>query len=299
MRRVLLAAALLSAALAPTGVEAQIKPNSPREDVENRQLAYNAAKEQYQSDSADVQLILHEWDQLREELGAARERGEDKEVRRLSGLLQELTGEKTQKEFASQESRKLWIDKGKELIDTLNDYLNILSKQIQSSPVGSDDDASNLYNDYEARLEQMESEVPEGPLEFEPLPNVQFRDEDGPREQRHKLSLLENGVKQFADLLSELDREIESLTDRLIRDRRHKDRAADRDRFDDNRIPTGGDRSDVSGDAGASDSTAVTLVLEPLEVRIAKKKEFRTQVAEYLDGLRKRVEDFKRLMGVR
>ena len=294
MRRVLFAAALLSAALAPTGLVAQIRPSSPQEDVKSRQLAYAAAKEQYQSDSADVQLIRHEWDQLLEQQGAARERGEDKEVSRLSGLLQELTGEKRQKEFALRESQQYWKDKGKELANALNVYLDILFKQIQSSPVGSDDAASSLYNEYEARLEQLESEVPEGPLDFEPMPDVQFRDEDGPRERSHKLSLLEKGVQDFTDLLSEVDRDIESLERRLVRERRHKERQADQDRFDDNRTPTGGDRTNVSGNAGVADSTAV----KPLEVRIAEKKEFRKLVAESLDGLKERVEDFKRRMGV-
>lgn len=290
MRRLLLAVGLLSAAILPMGLPAQERGASPQQVVKNRQEVYGAAKERYQADSAEVHRIQHDWDQLFEQLGAARDRGEDDEVRRLSGELQELDEEKTRWERQAIESREAWIKAGEQLQDGLDDYLDILSKQIQNSPLGADDEASSLYIEYEERLENLEDELPPEQVEIEPMPEVEISPGDGPREIRNKLSLLERRVEQFQDLLADLNREIEALERRQIRERRMRDREADRGRFDDDEFPTGGVRTNVTGGAQISDTAAVKVTLED---RIDRKRDFRDKVEEELGKLEEKVKEFK------
>lgn len=290
MRRLLFAAGLLMAAILPTGVSAQERGTSPQQEVKNRQEVYGAAKERYQADSAEVHRIQHDWDQLFEQLGAARDRGEDDEVRRLSGELQELDEEKTRWERQAIESREAWIKAGEQLQDGLDDYLDILSNQIQNSPLGADDEASRLYIEYEDHLEKLEIELPPEQVEIEPMPEVEISPGDGPREIRNKLSLLERRVEQFQDLLADLNREIEALERRQVRERRMRDREADRGRFGDDEFPTGGVRTSVTGGAQISDTAAVKVTLED---RIERKRNFRDKVEEELGKLEEKVKEFK------
>ena len=295
MRRLLFAAGLLSAALLPAWLPAQERGTSPQQEVTDRQKAYDAAKAKHQADSAQVQLIQHRWDQLFEQLGAARDRGEDDEVRRLSGLLQELDEEKTRMERQAIESQEAWIESGDVLRDRLDTYLDILSTQIQSSPLGADDEASNLYIEYEDRLEKLEDELPPEPVEFEPMSEVEIGPGDGPREIRNKLRLIENRVERLQELLADLNRDIEALERRQIRERRMRDREADRGRFGDDEFPTGGDRSNVTGGVEIADTAAVKLTLED---RIERKKNLRDNVEDELGKLEEKVKRFEeRLRG--
>lgn len=295
MRRLLSAAALLSAALLPCGLSAQERGTSPQQLVIDQQKVYDAAKEQHQADSAQVQLIQHRWDQLFEQLGAARDRGEDDEVRRLSGQLQLLDEEKTRMERQAIESQQAWIDSGDVLRDRLDDYLEVLSNQIQNSPLGADDEASNLYLEYEERLEKLEDELPPEPFELEPMYEVEISPGDGPREITNKLKLVENRVEKFQKELAELNRDIEALERRQIRERRMRDRAADRGRFGDDEFPTGGARTNVTGGVEIADTAAVKLTLED---RIELKKSLRANMEEELSKLEEKVKRFEeRLRG--
>lgn len=294
MRRLLFAAGLLGAALLPMGLPAQETGASPQQEVENRQGEYGAAQKEYQADSARVHVIQQQWDQLFEQLGAARDRGEDDEVRRLSGELQELDEEKTRRERQAIESREAWIERGEELQDALDDYLYILSGQIQNSPLGADDEANRLYIEYEDRLEKLEDELPPEQVEIEPMPEVRISPGDGPREIRNKLSLLEHRVEDFQKLLAELNGDIEALERRQVRERRMRDREADRGRFDDDEFPTGGVRTNVTGGAQISDTAAVKVTLED---RIERKRNFRDTVEEELGKLEEKVKEFKARLG--
>ncbi len=295
MRSVVFAAGLLLLAVASSGAAGQERPTSTQDLVADRQFAYGAAKERHQADSAQAQLIRHEWDRLIEQLGAARERGEDELARSLMGTLQELTDEKTRTEYDQTESREAWIRAGKDLINALNSYLQLLSGQIRSSAVGSDDEANSLYNEYEERLEEVEAELPEDEPDFEPMPEVEILPQDGPREIRHKLSLLENRERHYVRLLAELDREIEALELRQIRERWRRDEEARRDIFDTDVNPTGRDRTNVTDAAGIADTTAVL----PLEDRIDRKKKFRERVDTELKKLEDKVSEFRRELGRR
>ena len=288
MRGLLLAAGLLSTTLASAAQATQVRPSSILQAVEDRRIEYDAAKEKYQADSAAVESIRHRWDQLVDQLGAAHGRGEDDEVRRLSGLLEQRTEEKDRLEFQRDVSRTDWIAKGESLIDSLNDYLKLLDLRIQSPPVGSDDEANNLYNEYEARLRRIESELPREAPVFEPMPEVKFHPEDSPRERGHKLSLIQRRIDRFTELLAGVDRDIDTLLERQERNRRMRDREARRNRFGDDDDPTGGNLNIVRGDVGVTDSTTVRLSLEPLEDRIATLRTYREKMAAYLAELEKK-----------
>ena len=221
---------------------------------------------------------------------------DDDEVRRLRGQLQERTGEKTRAENALQSSREKWFNVGARLVSALDAYLEVLDDQTRNS-VGSDDEASRLYNEYEERLRLLEQELPSEQEELTlVMPEVQILPGDGPRDINHKLDLLENRVAQFERILAVLDREIEALTKRQAREQRRRDREAGGSRFDDNANPTGGVRTNVTDDAGVTDSAGVA-VAKTLEERIADKEEYRQQVADYLGALKAKAEDIRRKAG--
>lgn len=294
MRRLLFAAGLLFAALAPPGLGAQERGTLPRQWVEDRQRDYDAAKEQHEADSVAFQTILYEWDQLLERRGAAKERGEDSEFERISGLLEELAGEKRRLRVKWRDAREKWITEGESLLDALNDYLGLLDRQIQSFTSGTDDEVTTLYDEYEARLDSLELELPLEEPELLPMPAVVYRPGDGPREIRNKRSLLEKRVQDLTDILAEVDEDIEVLVARQVRRQRRDDEREGANMFGDDEIPTGGNRTNLTGDAGVSDSTTVALALMPLEDRIAAKRAYREDVEEMLAAVQQQLEDFER-----
>ncbi len=295
MRRLLVVLGLFATALVPPGLSAQERPTSAVQEVERRRVVYKAAKEQYEADEAEVQRIRFDWNQLMDQHSAAHARGDDDDVARLRGQLQELAGDKDRAENARQASREKWFDAGEQLMDVLNDYLGMLDTQIRNSQLGSDDTASTLYDEYENELRELEQELASVPRELPELvmPEVEIRPEDGPRDIQRKLNLLESREQEFEKLLGDLDREIERLTLRQARERR-RNRGADI--FDDNRDPTGVG-TDVTGGTGGADTTRVTLAaVKPLGERIAEKKEFREQVNDLLTRLKARVEEVRRMV---
>lgn len=294
MRRLLCAAGLLCAVLGPPGLGAQEGATSPRQLVEDRQRDYDAAKEQHEADSVAFQTIVYEWDQLLERRGTAKSRGEESEVERISGQLEELTGEKRRLRVKWRDAREAWIKAGESLLDDLNGYLGILDGQIQSFTSGSDDELSDLYDEYEARLDSLELELPLEEPELLPMPTVVYRLGDGPREIRNKRSLLEKRVQDLTEILAEVDEDIDGLVERQVRRQRRGDDKDEDNMFGDDEIPTGGNRTNLTGDAGASDSTTVALALLPLEDRIAAKRAYREDVEEMLAAVQQQLEDFER-----
>ena len=290
MRRLIVALGLVMAALGPPGVSAQARPTSAQQLVKDRRVVYDAAKKQHEADEAELQRIRHEWDQLISRLAAADARGDDDEVQRLRGQLQERTGVKRSAENTWQASLDEWRDAGDGLMSALNAYLEVLDNQIGASQVGTDDTANRLYNEYEEELRELELELAK--VEREPpelaIPDVTIRDEDGPRDIRRKLNLVETRVQAFEKVLADLDREIEGLLKRQARERR---RNTSGDIFDDNTIPTGV-RTNVTDDTQVTDTTAVTFV-KPLEERIAEKREFRNDVNEFLSQLKAKAEEIR------
>ncbi|MXW18295.1 MAG: hypothetical protein F4139_14300 [Gemmatimonadetes bacterium] len=294
MRRLLFAACLLCAALAPPNLGAQERATLPRQLVEDKQRTYDAAKQQNEADSVAFQTIVYEWDQLLERRGTAKARGEDSEVERISGQLEELTGEKRRLRVKWRDARDDWIDAGESLLDALNGYLGMLDNQIQSFTSGTDDELSDLYDEYEARLDSLELELPLEEPELLPMPTVVYRPGDGPREIRNKRSLLEKRVQDLTDILAEVDEDIEVLVVRQFRRQRRDRDKEDANMFGDDEIPTGGNRTNLTGDAAASDSTTVALALMPLEDRIAAKRAYREDVEEMLAAVQQQLEDFER-----
>lgn len=292
MRRLLPVVGLLAVVLAPGGLVAQENQSSIQQAVKDIQSEYNAARAKYADDSTAVESIRHRWDQLIEQRVVARERGEDDEVSRINGELEELTGEITQARRQRDESRKNWIDWGESLVDMIDKYLGILDRLIQASPVGSpDDESSNLYTEYKVRLDSLEAGLLREDRGFEPMPDVTFHPGDSPRERNHKLTLIERRIREFNDVLADVERQIEALQKRQERDQRRKDRRASIDRFDDDETSSGGERTNVTGDTGVNDSTTVQLAVRTLEDRIARLLEYREQVVDYLADLQTKHEE--------
>lgn len=292
MRRLLFALGLFAMVFAPPGLSAQ---DSLRDEADRLQLHYNSAKARYEAADAEVLRIQGAWNRLMDLHSAAVARDDDDDVLRLRGQLQELSGPKHRAENARQARHEERLAVGDSLMDALNNYLDALDDRIWSSQVGSDDNANTRYNDYEKRLRELEQELesvsPESPVELV-MPEVEIRPEDGLRDIRRKLNQLEDMVKDADNLLATLDRQIERLVKRQVREeRRRRNR---RDIFDDNTDPTGVG-TDVTGGTVGTDTTMVTLP-KPLEERIAEKKEFREEVSDHLIRLRARAEEIRRMV---
>ena len=295
MSRLLLVVSLLSGTCAPAALAAQETATSPLQVVEDNRLRYGAAREQHQADSSRMEQVRHVWKQLLEQLEAARQSGDADRGDSLRAELQERSSDKTLAENTLVKSREAWIDAGDALISALDAYLQTVFSQIEQ-PVGSTEDVLAEYNKTKSELETVEGELPQEPLELGPMPEIRIRPGDGPSAIRQKISLLRHWAKAYEGLLLELDSKIDALTERLRLQQGFRDFLGGRDRFGDTSTPTGVDRGSAS-DAGVSDTTAVKLQLEPIEVRIAKLESFREEVRSELDEIKAKVEDFIRRQG--
>ena len=291
MRRLLSTVGLLAVVLAPGVLVAQEPQSSIRQAVGDMQIKYDAARANFVDDSIAVESIRRGWDQLIEQRVVARERGEDDEVSRINGELEELTAKITQARRQRDDSLENWIDWGESLVDMIDNYLGILDQRIQTPPVGSDDEASREYTEYRKRLDSLEAELRREDRGFEPMPDVTFHPGDSPRERNHKLTLIARRIREFTDVLADVEREIEALQKRQERDQRRKDRRASIDRFDDDETSSGGERTNLTGDDGVSDSTTVQLAVRPLEDRIARWLAYREEVVKYLADLGAKYEE--------
>jgi len=293
MNRVLLVAVLFPGVCAPAQLAAQVSGDSPQKWAEERQRDYGTAKEQHEADSSRFATIGYEWNQLLEELGEASERGDKGRVRQLLAEFQDRSHAKNLAESAWLTSREKWIAEGQALISALDAYLETIWNRIESS-VGSPDDEAlyDQYTQWARKLDSVESELPQEPLELELMPEVEIRDGDTPREILYKARLIEHRVGVYEKVLDELNRDIESLTKRLRREEKRRDARGGRERFD-APAPTGDQRRPLSADAPVGDTTASNRALEPLDVRIRKKTDLRVQVEDRMEKLKQKAEEFK------
>lgn len=286
---------LLVAAVAPFGLGAQATVPSPDQNVDDRRFDYRAASDRHDAARSDARRLQHAWDQLLEQYTAARQGGDEALVDELLAQFQERSGEKDSAETEWRTSREQWVAAGDALISALDARLTLLWSEIELS-VGSAEDALDLYAKLEGELETVEEEIESArePLALEPMPEIEIRRTDTPREIRYKATVIENTVARYELLLKDLDRDIETLTKRLERDQRKRDILAARERFNDIVVPTGTQRGDAPGATGVTDPK---LALEPIEVRIEKKKALRKEVADRMEETRQKAEEFRQRAG--
>ena len=287
MRRLLLLTAGTAAIclLAPlAGLRAQVAAVSPQAVVESRQAAYEEAKAKSEAARLAAARVRDEWAQLLEQHAAASRAGDRDRVRELLAVFQERSPEKSRLEQAWRSSQELWRGAGRELVAAIDDYLEKLWPATEQS-VGAAEYEEGLYNELLSTLRRVESELPEVPLELEPMPEVTIRPGDTPREIRYKARLMENRVRYYARLVAELDEKVAVLAQRQRREQNRRDFKTSHERFGDGAVPIGNQRRELSGPASAPPV--------PIEVRIEQYRELREEVGMRMLELRRKAEEFR------
>lgn len=277
---------LLLAAAAPAGAGAQMTASSPGEYVQLLRDAYDEAKKRYELATLEVERLRKAWNQLLEEHTAARRAGDEDRARELLAEFQERSPEKNRAENAWRTKQEDWIAAGEALVGAVDAHLNLLWPLMERSVGATEYDGR--YGDLVELLEKVEGELPEEPLELEPMPEVTIRSEDTPREIEFKARVLENRVAFYEELRKQLDRDIESLTNRQRREHNRRDSRRARNRFGDDAAPTGDHRYNPV------DAVATR---EPIEVRIEEKKALRGEVVNRMEELKRKAQLFRQEAG--
>ncbi|MCE2398117.1 MAG: hypothetical protein J4F34_03570 [Gemmatimonadetes bacterium] len=288
MRRLLLHTAGTAAIclLAPlAGLRAQVAAVSPQAVVESRQAAYEEAKAKSEAARLAAARVRDEWSQLLEQHAAASRANDRDSVRELLAVFKERSPEKSRLEQAWRSSQELWKEAGQELVVAIDDYLERLWPTTEQS-VGAAEYENALYNELLSTLRRVESELPEVPLELEPMPEVTIRPGDTPGEILYKARLMENRVRYYASLVAELDQKIEALAQRQRREQNRRDFMTSRERFGDDVVPIGNRRPELSDPA--SEAPRV-----PIEVRIEQHRELRGEVEMRMLELSRKAEEFR------
>ena len=288
MRRLLLHTAGTAAVclLAPfAGLRAQVAAVSPQALVDSRQAAYEEAKARSEAARLAAARVRNEWALLLEQHAAASRAADRDRVRELLAVFKERSPEKSRLEQAWRSSQQLWMEAGQELVAAIDGYLERLWPAIGRS-VGAAEYEEGLYNELAGTLRRVESELPEVPLELEPMPEVTIRPGDTPREILYKARLMENRVQYYASLVAELDQKIEMLAQRQRREQNRRDFMTSYERFGDDVVPIGNQRREIP-DPGS----AVPLV--PIEVRIEQHRELREEVETRMQELSRKAAEFR------
>ena len=291
MRRVLLPTAACAAlCLTAPGVElaAQVADVSPYGIVGDRRAAYEEAKAKANAARLAAERIRDEWSQLLEQHAAASRTGDGARVRELLAVFKERSPEKNRLENAWRSSQEAWIEAGQRLVSAIDDYLEKLWPAIEQS-VGATE-YEGLYTELTRTLDRIESELPQAPLELEPMPEVTIRPGDTPREILYKAKFMENRVQYYASLLSELDRKIEALAQRQRREQNRRDFIVSRGRFGDDVTPIGDQRRELADPTSAPP-------FAPIELRIEQHKELRKEVEMRMLELSRKAGEFRARTG--
>ena len=291
MRRLLLHTAGIAAIclLAPlAGLRAQVAAVSPQAVVESRQAAYEEAKAKSEAARLAAARVRDEWSQLLEQHAAASRADDRDRVRELLAVFKERSPGKSRLEQAWRSGQELWKEAGQELVAAIDDYLEKLWPATEQS-VGAAEYENGLYNELLSTLRRVESELPEVPLELEPMPEVTIRPGDTPREILYKARLMENRVRYYASLVSELDQKIEALAQRQRREQNRRDFVTSRERFGDDVVPIGNQRRELS------DPSVAPRV--PIEVRIEQHRGLREEVEMRMLELSRKAEEFRGRVG--
>lgn len=283
----------LGAAGAPAGLGAQANQAQIVDDWEGR---YEVARDNYRAAYQEWEYYESRWDQLMDEFGRAQAADDEGRTTDILAQLQELSAERDRAEGTLRIRKEEWHDVSEGLISAIEARIELLVQQMERSPVGSNPDLLAVYNLYNTRLHEVESETgtelgPRRELELPPMPDMQVQPADTRREIEFKIRSLENRIAVLEDLANELGGSIEQLEERQRWARTRDDFSADLQGFDNVVVPV---MPRTGAAAAVGDTTAVDLALEPLETRIARLAGLRDSALERIEQLREKVEDFQR-----
>lgn len=247
-----------------------------------RQLEYTAALSAYEAAIAARDALRPEHESLLARVRAARQGGSQRAYedaqQGLYSFLPELA--MSDRRVAATEGR---VEAAREaLLEALDARRERLEERLLTAAPAERGGIAALIRDLENQYDELDREREE----FEATPafsSVDFDPRDDARSLQAKAGVLERQAREAEILIDEITDEIERLEGRLRLERQNRDFAADRDRFDANRVPVGTPTRTRSSDDGPvpADSVPVPLSDLPIPERIERLKEYRVQMQTY------------------
>ncbi len=277
---------------APGGARAQM--DSIRAEVEQREIDYQVAKDDYRAAYSRRSQLEREWSQLNNDFDIARESQSDTEKSEMLARLQELSVQVERADGRAESTKDIFVEAGTALVSALESHLEMLASLIAAAPdTARSRELGDLYRDRSSRVGEVETEVGERiELVLDPLPDIVVGPRDTPRQIRSKARFLDDKAEQQERVIADLDAEIERLANRLQRDRVTSDFFTDPNRVGDTRLPVTSGTSGADAVGGATPWSG-----ESLQEKIDLLVEFRGKVEERRDQLLQKAEQFRALAG--
>lgn len=276
----------------PMGAGAQM--DSIRAEVEQRELDYQVAKDDYRAAYSRRGQLEREWSQLNNELDIARESQSNAEKSEMLAQLQELSGQVERADGWAESRKDVFVAAGTALVSALEGQLEMLAAQIAADPdTARGRELGDLYRDRSNRVREVETEVGERiELVLDPLPDIVVGPRDTPRQILSKARFLDDKAEQLERVIEDVDAEVDKLRRRLQRDRVTSDFFADPNRVGDTRLPV------TSGTSGADAIGSIgPWSGEGLQEKIDALAAFRGAVESRREQLRQKAEQFRVLAG--
>ncbi len=287
----MLAAVVLALAGQPVAVLGQNSDQSPLDLAIWWEDRYEESFLRYEYERAQFERIERDWNRLNDEFLQQRERN-PASAERILGEIQQLSADRTRAQGTVRRAQQEWQDIGDSFIGAMDNYLEILNRLIQGTPLGDSAlELNNRYRTWDERLKEVERDLaPNRSLELTPMPEVQAREDDTADELDRKADYLEGRARRDSAVVVDVDARIELLTKRQIRDRSTADLRARIARFGDFTVPV--ETEGVAQDAGIADSAEVDLTLTP-EQQIEQLQTFRDEILARVDQLLERARELR------
>jgi len=164
-------AVVLALAGRPVSVVGQSDDIGPRERVEEWNAQYEESRARYRNEIDRFESIERDWNRLNDEFLQQRERNPSS-AERVLGQIQQLSADRTRAQNAVRTAQRHWQNTGDAFVGFLDAYLELLTKQMQGTPLGdSARDVAILYGNWNDRPEQIEKDLaPNHSLQLTPLP---------------------------------------------------------------------------------------------------------------------------------
>lgn len=284
--------AALAATAAPSGAQ------TLADLVVQRRLEFRAARDTYEAARSAFSVVERQFSAALEEVIEAGRSGDRERLERAYALAQDRSVPLGDQERRLEEAGTALGAARQELIEVLSGRLEELVRQMDAAtgpPQRNQLDA--LFRDLSAELQRLEAEEG-GAFRIDPvvLPEITFDPRDDPESLRAKAELLERRAAVADSVISNTERQVQSLTNRLRTQRQARDLVASLDRFDDTRVPvvTGSPTGDRTS---ATDSTVAGARPLTLEERIELLQDYIAQLESYRDQLVIRAQQFRRSVG--
>ncbi len=273
------AAALLVSVAAPRAVVAQ---QPVADQVQNRQLAYNAAKSGYQAALDARNVYEKQWNDALEEHEQARRAGDaDRQNLALVRAL-DLSRELDLADKRATEQRKALDAAGNALIVALDARARVVTGQLAAARAPAERASyTALLRDLDAHQSEIEAERDQAvTVKLVYYPSIQFDMRDTPETLTLKAQLLHKKAGDADAYLAQIDRQIEAIDRQLRRSRNVQSLVTGVERFGDVQVPVGPPNRRTPDVPSRPDSAGVARPEVTLAEKMNELRLLRLQVLE-------------------